>query len=155
MHMVLYKSSMVQCKEYLHESRSNPYIVPFSGQSALLVKTSHCTIFSSMEPLVNKYRPCIVLFCITLHFSGTVDGTMQGIPVCFLSQTLFPSELCWKTVYILIFGIDFFPIFQRVPPMIWGIFNFLEKKMKNTPNHRGTLCKFFYSKNQNVQTFLA
>ena len=50
-------------------------------RSPLLVKTSHCTIFSSMEPLVNNYRPCIVLFCITLHFSGTVDGTMQGIPV--------------------------------------------------------------------------
>ena len=34
-----------------------------------------------MEPLVSNYRPRIVLFCITPHFSGTVDGTMQGLPV--------------------------------------------------------------------------
>ena len=39
----------------------------------------------------------------------------------FQVKTLFSSNLCWKHVCILIFGIK---NFQRVPPMIWGIFHF-------------------------------
>ena len=52
--------------------------------------------------------------------------------LCFSSQTLFPSDLCWKHVYILIFGIisNF--------SMIWGIFHFFRKikNLKNAPNHK-------------------
>ena len=60
--------------------------------------------------------------------------------LCFWCQTLFPSDLCWKCVYILIFGISFFRIFH---PMIWVIFHFFRKikNWKNAPNHRGTLWK--------------
>ena len=64
--------------------------------------------------------------------------------LCFLSQTLFPSDLCWKNVYILIFGIKFFFNFSKGPAYDLGYFSFFRKikKMKNTPNHRGTLWKF-------------
>ena len=32
----------------------------------------------------------------------------QVLWLCFWCQTIFPSDLCWKRVYILIFGIIFF-----------------------------------------------
>ena len=72
----------------------------------------------------------------------------QLLWLCFLSQTLFPSDLCWKHVYILIFGIKYFSNFQ----WFGGIFHFLEKE-KNIPNHRRDPLK--NSKNQNVHIFRA
>ena len=42
--------------------------------------------------------------------------------LCFLSQTLFPSFLCWKCVYILIFGIKIFFEFFKRSPLWFGVF---------------------------------
>ena len=55
-----------------------------------------------------------------------------------------PSFLWWKNVYILIFGIKKIQKFQRVPPMIWLIFEIFSQIqiLYNEPNHRGDPLKF-------------
>ena len=81
-----------------------------------------------------------------------------GLWLCFLSQTLFPSDLFWKYVYILIFGIKFFLNFSNGHPLYdLGHFSkvyFFLKKWKITqiilPFEK--FEKKFYSKNQNVCT---
>ena len=63
--------------------------------------------------------------------------------LCFLSETLFPSDLCWIHVYILIFGIKKFSNFLKGPLYDLGYFSFFRKikNLKNTPNHRGDPMK--------------
>ena len=54
-----------------------------------------------------------------------------------MSQTIFPSDLCVH----FDFWNNFFSNISKGPPMIWGIFHFLN--LKNNPNHRGFPLKIF------------
>ena len=63
--------------------------------------------------------------------------------LCFLSETLFPTDLCWVHVYILIFGIKKISNFSKGPPYDLGDLSFFRKikNLKNPQNHRGDPLK--------------
>ena len=93
---------------------------------------------------------------INLVFTGCPTWIATKVNKCcdyVFRVTLFPSDLCWKHVYILIFGIYiFFWIFQS---MNWGIFHFFFIFLKNEKYPFEKFENKNYSKNQNVHMFPA
>ena len=72
----------------------------------------------------------------------------------FKSDTFLHSNLCWKHVYILIFGIKNFSNFSKGPLYDLGYYSFFRKikNLKNTPNRRWDplkiLKKFLFQKSK-------